>query len=126
MCFPDGDYLGRLDGATAVPVLEAYQAGEYVLSHLRGRAGFAPIVQAAEILVRQRLGITHRHAVRVVGARRDDHDADVRLRVAGHGDLVARMHVDAAVSPRTLTCHSTQETTPPTFALVDLVPVTSR
>ena len=52
VCFPDGDYLGRLDAATAVPVLEAYEAGEYVLPHLRGRAGFAPIVQAAEILVR--------------------------------------------------------------------------
>ena len=103
-----------------MPVLEAYLAGDYVLPHLRGRAGFAPVVQAAEILVRERLGITARHAVRVIGAHRDDHDAMVRLSVDGHGQLIAQMHVGAADPQRSLTCHAVRPATPPTFTLLDL------
>ena len=122
VCFPAGDYLGRLEASNAVRVLEAYVAGEYVLPHLRGRAGFAPVVQAAEILVRERLGVTARNAVTVVGARRHDHDADVRLHVVGHGEVVARMHVGAAAPERTLTCHALRQTRPPTYELLDLTP----
>lgn len=120
VCFPDGDYLGRLDASTAVPVLESYVAGDYVLAHLRGRAGFAPVVQAAEILVRERLAVTARHAVRVIGAHRDDHDAMVRLSVDGHRQLIAHMHVGRADPERSLTCHAVQAATPPTFTLLDL------
>jgi hypothetical protein len=120
VCFPDGDYLGRLDGATARPVVEAYLAGTYVLPHLRGRAGFAPVVQAAEILVRERLGVTDRHAVRVVGARRGDQTTVVQLHVSGHGTVLARMRVDAADPHRALTCHAAPSAAPPTFELLDL------
>jgi hypothetical protein len=124
VCFPDGDYLGRLDASSAIPVLEAYVTGDYVLAHLRGRAGFAPVVQAAEILVRERLGVTARGAVRVNGARRDDHAADVRLEVDGHGEVVARMEVGAADPERTLTCHALRPAAPPTFRLVDVTRAT--
>jgi hypothetical protein len=124
VCLPAGDYLGRLSADTAVPVLEAYAGGHYVLPHLRGRAGFAPVVQAAEILVRERLGVTARHAVRVVDARREDPFADVRLVIDGHGELVARMHIGAGPE-RTLTCHAVRTSAPPTFELLELSAATS-
>jgi len=123
VCFPDGDYLGRLDAASAVPVVEAYLGGHYVLPHLRGRAGFAPVVQAAEILVRERLGITARHGVRVLETRQRSVDTTVRLEVSGHGQLAASVRVGATEVGRHLTCHAAHGGAPSTYRLLDLTRV---
>lgn len=121
VCLPDGDYLGRVMAADAAAVARAYLGGDYVLDTLRGRSCYPPAVQAADVLVRQRLGATRRDAVRVAGAQRlTDGVAEVGLSVAGHGDLVATVRVSASAAPRTLTCTAPTANCPPTFELVAL------
>lgn len=122
VCFPDGDYLGRLDAETAVPVLEAYVEGRYVLDHLRGRAGLGPRVQAAEVLARRELGVDARGAVHAVAGRSNGAEATVRLAVDGHGEVVVRLEVGAADEVRHLTCHAQHDASPPTYRLLSITP----
>jgi hypothetical protein len=51
---PDGAYYGNLDGATAVATVREHLAGRLALPHLRGLAGFAPVVQVG-------VGAAHEH-----------------------------------------------------------------
>ena len=105
VCFPGGEYLGRLDASTAVPVVQAYLAGSTSSMHLRGRAGFSPVVQAAEILVRQRLGVTARDGVRVLSSATDSDGTTVRLEIHGHGVLAATVSVRPADPTRAADLH---------------------
>ena len=123
VCLPDGDYFGRVTSADAAGVVSSYAAGRYSLTHLRGRCCYPPPVQAAEVLVRQRLGIDRRGAARVVGWRRDGAEATIRLDVEGHGRLLVRLGVERSAPARQLTCHSAVITYPPRYSLVNVEPV---
>lgn len=120
LCLPDGDYLGWVAPEDAPALAEAYLAGDYWLANLRGRSVLSPVAQAAEVLVRQRLGVTARHAVRLVAASQGDTAAVVRLDVAGHGLVTATLRLDPATPPRLLTCSALVAQQPPTYDLVDL------
>ncbi len=120
VCLPDGDYLGRVTAAGAAGIARSYLDGDYVLDTLRGRSCYPPSVQAADVLVRQRLGVTRRDAVRISGVHREGSLATVGMSVAGHGDLVATVRAGAPGPPHTLTCTATTATAPPTYELVNL------
>ena len=122
VCLPDGDYFGRLSGADVGDVATRYISGRYSLTHLRGRCCYPPPVQAADVLLRQRLDVDRRGAVRATGWRRDGAEATVRLDVEGHGELLARLHVDRSVPARPLTCHSALVANPPRFSLTGVDP----
>lgn len=120
VCLPDGDYLGRVTAAEATGIARSYLGGDYVLDALRGRSCYPPSVQAADVLVRQRLGVTRRDAVRISGVDREGSIATVGMSVAGHGDLVATVRAGAPGPAHTLTCTATTATAPPTYQLVNL------
>lgn len=121
VCLPDGDYLGWVPPEDAVAMARDYVDGDYWLAHLRGRSPYAPVVQAAEVLLRQRLGVTGRRAVRVIRVDRARPQAVVRMMVEGYGVLDARVRTNAATPGRRLTCTSTSVEHPPTYELVDVV-----
>lgn len=120
VCLPDGDYLGWVAPEDAVAMARAYLDGDYWLATLRGRSSYAPAVQAAEVLVRQRLGVTGRHAVRVTGIEHWSASVTVRMDVDAHGPLEARVRIDPATPPRLLTCTATRLEQPPTYDLLDV------
>jgi len=64
MLLPTGDMFGWLDPASAVAVLQRYDAGQLTLSHYRGRAGQPALVQAALHATAVRLGDYSRGAFR--------------------------------------------------------------
>ena len=57
LAFPHGLAFGRVPAAAGPRIVEALEGGEIDLDHLRGRAGDPPAVQAADVLVRRRLGL---------------------------------------------------------------------
>lgn len=57
LTLPAGLSYGRLDPETALEVADRTLAGELVARHLRGRVGWPQSVQAAEIHLREQLGI---------------------------------------------------------------------
>lgn len=57
LAFPHGLCFGRVPAAEGPEIVTALEAGEIALEHLRGRAGDPPAVQAADVLVRRRLGL---------------------------------------------------------------------
>ena len=69
MLLPTGDMYGWLDQDTSREVLERFDAGEFALSHYRGRAGQSEPVQAALHEAAVRLGDFRRDALRVSAAR---------------------------------------------------------
>jgi hypothetical protein len=54
---PSGLFFGRLDSLSAKEVVAALQRGELDLDHYRGRACYAPPVQAAEYYLRRQTGL---------------------------------------------------------------------
>jgi hypothetical protein len=63
LALPDGLVFGRLNPDSAVRVAHELDEGRLVLDHLRGRSGRPAAVQAAELLLRRRLGIREADAV---------------------------------------------------------------
>jgi hypothetical protein len=57
LAFPHGLCFGRVPAARGREIVAAYEAGEIALEFLRGRAGDPPVVQAADVLLRRRLGL---------------------------------------------------------------------
>ena len=66
MLLPTGDMFGRLDQPTAVAAVERFDAGQFLLSHYRGRSGQPLPAQAALHAAAVRLGDSRRHAFRLV------------------------------------------------------------
>jgi hypothetical protein len=106
LTFPHGLAFGRVRAASGPEIVGALEAGEIVLEHLRGRAGDPWPVQAAEVLVRRKLGLRGIGALvtesvdgETVTLRRDD---GTRLRAT-----VARREDPR---PRPLSCGDEPET----------------
>ena len=120
LCLPHGLYFGKVAPEEGAAVVAAYRAGEIVLERYRGRSCFPMVVQAAEILARQQLGL--RGIDEVVPARRRriaPGDDEVTLRAADGRAWTARVRTAPAATPRLLTCRSA-ESTPPQYELVTL------
>jgi hypothetical protein len=78
MLLPTGDMFGWLDQRTAAAAVERFDAGQFLLSHYRGRSGQPLPAQAALHAAAVRLGDSRRHAFLLVeirpaaGAKPDD------------------------------------------------------
>ena len=68
LTFPHGLAFGRVPAAAGPAIVAALEAGEIDLRHLRGRAGDPWPVQAADVLVRRRLGLRRIADIVVEGA----------------------------------------------------------
>ena len=121
VCFPDGDYFGRLSAANGADVAQRYVDGRYALSHLRGRSCYRPAVQAADVLVRQRLGLDARGHVQALSWSAHGNRAFVRLAV-GSETLTAQLCSRPADPRRQLTCTVAETVAPRAYELVDLAP----
>lgn len=66
--FPHGICYGRMNPASTPTVVEAYRGGHLSLEYLRGRVCYHGPVQAAEYLLRARLGITAIEALTLIQA----------------------------------------------------------
>ena len=58
VCLPEGLYFGRVRPGDAWSVLDEYLAGRIELAHYRGRSCYPFGVQAAELALRERTGLT--------------------------------------------------------------------
>jgi hypothetical protein len=113
LAFPHGLAFGRVPAVAGPRIVAALERGEIDLDHLRGRAGDPPVVQAAEVLVRRRLGLRGVDDVVVEGVE----DAAVTLRTpAGRLRAVIAGH---EAEPRPLSCGDEPEAVP-AFELTDL------
>lgn len=78
---PHGVAYGRLHDSEAAAIVEAHQRGRlHNLGRLRGRTCYAPPVQAAEYLVRERLGLLGLADLTLVSTRDDGADTLVSFR----------------------------------------------
>ena len=57
VCLPEGVYFGRVAPSTGPGLASDYAVGLLDLDHLRGRSCHPPLVQAAELFVRQATGM---------------------------------------------------------------------
>jgi hypothetical protein len=104
LVLPHGLYYGRLAPSDAATFVEAHRAGRLDLPHLRGRCGFAFRVQAAELFLREHLGLLAVEPPLLLDHRRDGDTTRVDLGVDG-----ARWRVALRTSrtePRQLTCRA--------------------
>jgi hypothetical protein len=83
LVLPRGLYYGRVEPNTAVEVADAVVDGQLALDHVRGRSDLAMPVQAAEIEVRRRLGLTGLDDVRPTAARTQGELTSVTLDADG-------------------------------------------
>jgi hypothetical protein len=67
LCFPHGILYGRVDEDSALPLIDAYVAGNLLLDKYRGRTCFDSQVQAADYYLRKQTGMTEIEAYRLAG-----------------------------------------------------------
>ena len=117
LVLPRGLYYGRVDAGTALEVADAVADGRVSLDHLRGRSDLSMPVQAAEIEVRRRLGLTGLDDVRPTAVRTQDELTTVILDVGGRS---VEVRVRRRLGPaQQLTCGARQDSPVPRFE-VDL------
>ncbi|CAB4956979.1 unannotated protein [freshwater metagenome] len=113
LVLPRGHYYGRVDPASAIEVADAVVDGRLALDHLRGRSDVAMPVQAAEIDVRRRLGLTGLDDVRPTSARTEADLTTVSLEAAGRP---VRVRVRRLLGdPGRLTCGAVRDNPVPRF-----------
>jgi hypothetical protein len=121
VCLPHGLYFGRLDPASALDVMAAYEEGMVDLEHFRGRAGEPFVVQAAEHYARRALSLRGVDDLAPVSRRRSAPGVvDVELAGPGGERVRVRVGVHAAAEARRLTCGSNDLGRPRAYSLLDL------
>ncbi len=85
LVLPAGVHLGRLDRGNAASVVSLALGGRIELDHYRGRTCYEPRVQAAEIAIRQALGLADLHDLRLIA----DEASSVRFHVRGGAEQAA-------------------------------------
>ncbi len=115
LVLPRGLYYGRVDPDSALEVADATLDGRVSLDHLRGRSDLAMPVQAAEIDVRRRHGLTGLDDVRPTSATTDGDLTTVTLDAEGRTVRVRVQRVlDAA---QQLTCGALRDSEVPRFVV---------
>jgi len=71
ICLPQGAVYGRIDPWDCGPLVRSARRDRLYLPKLRGRCCFSPAIQAAEVLLRRRIGMTRRGALRLVTAQEE-------------------------------------------------------
>ena len=119
---PEGLYYGRLDADTAVAAANAHLSGTIDLDRLRGRASHPMPVQAAEIALRQELGLLDVAAVAVRAHRSEDGLTDATFETTvGKYHVRVRTTLDPATATR-LTCNALRDSPVPRHDVVSLEP----
>jgi hypothetical protein len=106
MAFPYGLAFGRVPAARGPEIVSALEAGEIVLEHLRGPVGNPWPAQAADVLVRRRLGLRALDALAVETVD----DAVVTLRMRDGTRLRATVARRIDDRPRPISCGDEPET----------------
>jgi hypothetical protein len=119
LVLPHGLFYGRLDEESVRHVARLLRAGELELDHLRGRAGYASQVQAAEAAVRRWTDERRLDAVTFVSRDTDGDTSRVVLDVEGRG------YAATVVSTRSeerfqLTCRATGTSPAMTHAVTEI------
>jgi len=114
LAFPHGLCFGRVPAARGPQIVAGLEAGEIALEHFRGRAGDAPVVQAADVLVRRRLDLRGIDDVAVEGV--DGEAVTLRTPLGRVRAIVAR----GEAAPRPISCRDEPEPVP-VHALLDVV-----
>jgi hypothetical protein len=121
VALPHGLYYGRVDQASALTATGAYLTGELDLDHLRGRASFPVAVQAAEIELRRRLGVTRIDDLVVTGWSRTGDVTATSMVVAGATyDVEVRTSRDPETAAL-LTCKAVRPNPVPAHDVVSVV-----
>lgn len=95
---PEGLYYGRMRPEEAWTLLDEHLGRRIYLEHFRGRSTHPFAVQAAEISLRERVGLLGIDDVRVERAERRDDRWEIRLRASGES-----YEVELEVEPGPLT-----------------------
>jgi hypothetical protein len=106
LAFPHGLCFGRVPAAHGPEIAAALEDGEIALEHLRGRAGDPPVVQAADVLARRRLGL---RGIDEVAVEAVDGEA-VTLGIPGGRLRVVVARAEA--EPRPISCGDEPEPVP--------------
>jgi hypothetical protein len=120
IAFPHGLTFGRMPAAAGPEIVAGYEAGLIDLDHLRGRAGDPWPVQAADVLVRRRLGLRGIDDLVVETVEPGPESAVVVLRAPDGGALRATVTRRFDERARPLSCGDEPETVP-VYELADLV-----
>ncbi|MCW2739365.1 sucrase ferredoxin [Nocardioides sp.] len=115
LVLPRGLYYGRVDPDSALAMADATADGRVSLDHLRGRSDLSMPVQAAEIDVRRRLGLTGLDDVRVSSARTEGDVTVVAVEAAG---VVHEVRVRRTLEgAERLTCGALRDSAVPRFVV---------
>lgn len=118
--FPDGTCYGRLAVEDLEPLVQAQQAGQLYLSHLRGRSCYASLVQAAEYFLRQETGQRAGDAYRLLGAQSGGDNAWlVRIAEPATG-AIHQLTVQQTAVTRPVGCSPAKSKSLPQFHLVPI------
>jgi hypothetical protein len=112
LVLPEGLCFGRLDARSAPLLVEELEAGRLPLEHLRGRTAYDPEQQAAEILIRGKLGLTGLEDLRQVEG--------TTFAVVDGRRVTARLNAEQ-LSPRRVSCRDEKTEAPTRWELEDLV-----
>jgi hypothetical protein len=119
LVLPHGLYYGRLAPESAARMAVWHHEGRLDLEHLRGRSGYPWVVQAAEIFLRQQLGVDGISDLRPLGTSVADDLHTVRFEVGGQAWAVVVRRGQAPV--QRLTCSALRDSPAPTHTLVAIV-----
>lgn len=119
VCLPDGHFYGHLDAASARTVVAANEAGRIALDHWRGRSCLPFAVQAAESLLRSRIGLDVDADLQVVGYRADGTRHQVRFGRTDGTRIDTTVETTPGSQEMVLTCAGPPAAVP-TYALVDM------
>jgi hypothetical protein len=120
LAFPHGLAFGRVPAAAGPEIVAAYESGSIALERLRGRAGDPWAVQAADVLVRRRLGLRGLDDLALEAVDAGEDRAVVTLRTRDGALLHATVTRRLDDRPRPLSCGDEPETVQ-VVALTDLV-----
>lgn len=113
LVLPRGHYYGRVDPDSALTLADAVADGRVDLDRLRGRSDRSMPVQAAEIDVRRRLGLSGLDDVRPTAAVVDGEVTTVTLDAGGRSVRVRVRRV--LEKPQLLTCGAPRDSPVPRF-----------
>jgi hypothetical protein len=121
---PAGLYYGRCDPEDAIAAVDAYQQGQILLDHYRGRCTLRFMQQAAEYFARRQLGLTAIDAVESVRAASGHDAATFHVELSGgtgRPDAVTvKVRRSEVPAPTPLTCTGPGNQLIPEYELVAL------
>lgn len=118
VCFPYGDYFGRVTPERAEPLVREYERGLMDLDLYRGRSAHGFAVQAAEHFLRRRLGLRGIDDLRLVWRIETGGVLEAEFVDRSGASFTVRSAPGRASEPRPLTCHGRPDSHPLTFQML--------